>query len=258
MSYLFQMSGLLCDPASPSPQCAGKAPGEPVIDYSRQTLSGTPGLSELSLTEQSPSALAGMIYRTRWYSPTSTLDAQQFSEPASRHCDGTRLNTTMGEVGEFRVDGTNLTSVDWNGNLTIDPGTNTAGQDINANSGPNTVLASVTDGPFSGYSDWANIDLRQVGSRRNITTSGGFFNRPGQERQRPERQRPERQRSKRQRSKRQRSKRQRSERQRPERQRSPAWRGRPRHGAQPGKSADAAEALGREADHNHDLEAAAR
>jgi len=175
MSYLFQMSGLLCDPLSPSPQCAGKAPGEPVIDYSRQTLSGAPGLSEHSLTEQSPAALAGMIYRTRWYSPTSTLDQNQNSEAASRHCDGTRLNTAMGEVGEFRIDGTSLTAVDWNGNLTIDPGTNTAGQDINANGGPNTVLASSTDGAFSGSNDWASIDLRQIGSRRNITTNGGLL-----------------------------------------------------------------------------------
>ena len=47
-------------------------------------------------------------------------------------------------------------------------------QDINFNRGPNPFLnpATSTDGPFSGFNDWANIDLRQVGSRRNVVSSG--------------------------------------------------------------------------------------
>jgi hypothetical protein len=32
--------------------------------------------------------------------------------------------------------------------------------------------ATPTDGPFSGFNDWANIDLRQTGSRRNVVSSG--------------------------------------------------------------------------------------
>ena len=50
----------------------------------------------------------------------------------------------------------------------------TYSQDINFNLGPNRFLtpATLTDGPFSGFNDWANIDLRQVGSRRNVVSSG--------------------------------------------------------------------------------------
>jgi hypothetical protein len=175
MSYGFQMSGLLCDPLSPSPQCTGKPPGFAVIDYSRQDLVGSVNLNENSLTEANTPELAGRIYRTRWFSPTSTLAVNQNIPAASRHCDGTALKD--GEIGLYRIDGIDLTNADWNGNLVIDAGTNLAGQDVNFNGGPNTIVvpSTSTDGPFTGYNDWANIDLRQTGSRRNITASDGLL-----------------------------------------------------------------------------------
>jgi hypothetical protein len=174
MSYLFQMAGLPCDPASASPQCTGHFPGDVVLDYSRQALGGAANpLNENSLKELTPPELSGMIYRTRWFSPTSTLDVAQGTALAGRRCDGTLVKT--GETKLYRIEGTSLTSVDWNGNLVIDGGTFTGGQDVNNNGGPDTnvVPNKLTDGPFSGFNDWAAIDLRQIGSRRNIASQGG-------------------------------------------------------------------------------------
>jgi len=117
-----------------------------------------------------------MIYRTRWFSPTSVLDVQQGTPTASRHCDGGFLNgDDKSPFAAYRIDGTNLTSVDWNANLTIDPGTYTGGQNINFIAGPNSAAGLPTDGAFKGFNDWANIDLRQVGGRRNVTGLGGLL-----------------------------------------------------------------------------------
>ena len=73
----------------------------------------------------------------------------------------------------FSIQGTTAVGpIDWNANGMADIGTYS--QDINFNRGPNPFLnpATSTDGPFSGFNDWANIDLRQVGSRRNVVSSG--------------------------------------------------------------------------------------
>jgi hypothetical protein len=73
----------------------------------------------------------------------------------------------------YTIDGmTAVGPVDWNVNAIADIGTYP--QDVNFNRGPNPFLTppTVTDGPFSGFNDWANIDLRQVGSRRNVVSSG--------------------------------------------------------------------------------------
>lgn len=175
MNYLYQIRGLIVD--------TGALAGTPAIDYSRQALSvprsapSGPKLSENSLTETPGSGLkdgaAYSPYRARWFSPTSLSSGQ--SDPVTRHCDGTRFTQSEIDAGVtmFSVDGTTAVGpIDWNSNGVADAGTYS--QDINFNRGPNPFLtpATVTDGPFSGFNDWAAIDLRQVGSRRNVVSSG--------------------------------------------------------------------------------------
>ena len=175
MNYLYQIRGLIVD--------TGALAGTPAIDYSRQVLSVPtiastgPTLSENRLSEAPGSGLregaAYSPYRARWFSPGGLNDGR--SDPVSRHCDGTRLTQSEIDAGVamFSTDGTTAAGpVDWNANGIPDPGT--YAQDINFNRGPNPYLipATVTDGPFSGFNDWANIDLRQVGSRRNVVSPG--------------------------------------------------------------------------------------
>ena len=149
MSYLFQVRGLL-DPA-----------GMPHVDYSSQVLLG---LSEPSLSEtlgmppvNGPPTLP---YLPRWYAPSSSslLDTVVHTTPASKHCDGTPLNST--DVAMVRIDGTKLAAnqIDWNGDGdTLDTA---LFQDVNFTGG----VASLNP----GYNDWAKLDLRQLGSRRNV------------------------------------------------------------------------------------------
>jgi len=175
MNYLYQMSGLIVD--------SGPLAGTLAIDYSRQVLSvpavtpAGPKLNENSLSEASASGLkdgaAYSPYRPRWFSPVSGNSGQ--SDPVTRHCDGTRLTQSEIDAGVrmFSVQGTTAVGpIDWNANGTADLGM--YAQDINFNRGPNRFVhpATATDGPFSGFNDWANIDLRQVGSRRNVVSSG--------------------------------------------------------------------------------------
>lgn len=175
MNYLYQIRGLIAD--------SGPLAGAPVIDYSRQVLSvpasnpSGPALNENSLSEASGSGLkdgaAFSPYRARWFSPRNTSAGQ--SDPVTRHCDGTRFTQAEIDAGVtmFSIEATTAVGpIDWNTNNLADTGTYS--QDINFNRGPNPFLtpATVTDGPFSGFNDWANIDLRQVGSRRNVVSSG--------------------------------------------------------------------------------------
>jgi len=136
-----------------------------------------PKLSENNLSEASGSGLtdgtAYSPYRARWFAPSSLSSAQ--SDPATRHCDGTRFTQNEIDAGVtmFNIDGTTAVGpIDWNANGVADAGTYS--QDVNFNRGPNPFLtpATVTDGPFSGFNDWASIDLRQVGSRRNVVSNG--------------------------------------------------------------------------------------
>jgi hypothetical protein len=175
MNYLYQIRGLVVD--------TGALAGTSVIDYSRQMLSvpiagpSGPKLSENSLTEAPGTGLkygaAYSPYRARWFSPTSL--GSGLSDPVTRHCDGTRFTQSEIDAGVtmFSIDATTAVGpIDWNWNGVADAGTYS--QDINFNRGPNPFLtpATVTDGPFSGFNDWANIDLRQVGSRRNVVSTG--------------------------------------------------------------------------------------
>jgi hypothetical protein len=151
MSYLFQTRGLICDATSTVPSCAGRA-GLPAIDFSRQVVGA---INEGSLSEAA--GLGTLPYRTRWYSPTSFIDSALLTTPPTKHCDGSPL--APGEVGLFRIDGTSATGgIDWNGDGTV---AGTAVQDVTFSGLPLQALnASV--------SDWAALDLRHVGSRRNV------------------------------------------------------------------------------------------
>jgi hypothetical protein len=163
MSYLFQTRGLICDATSTVPSCAGRT-GLPVIDFSRQVVGA---LDENSLSE--PAGLGALPYRTRWYSPTSFIDTALLTTPPTKHCDGSPLAT--GEVGLFRIDGTSATGgIDWNGDGTV-AGT-VMGQDVTF-SGPVPGLAEGDpDVPYQALNpsanDWLGLDLRHVGSRRNV------------------------------------------------------------------------------------------
>jgi hypothetical protein len=179
MNYLFQVQGLVCDAVSTLPQCAGKAPGTPVIDYSRKALPtlderpfgpGIAGLSEAA-------GLGTIDYRTRWYAPkdVSFVDNNIIglgTTPTTRYCDGTPLPNPLPAdwVPMVRIDGTSVVpGIDWNGDGVISASELIYGQDVTF-SGANTVLDSMATG-INGKplgDDWANIDLRHVASRRNV------------------------------------------------------------------------------------------
>jgi len=167
MNYLFQVRGLYT--------ISGNTVSDPIVDYSRQTL---PALSETSLSE--PAGLGSMSYATRWFAPwgSSLIDTSLNTSPAKRHCDGSPLSTVVdpitltseridafatppGPLAMARVDGTTMSGpIDWSAD-----GAATAtgvSQDISF-SGSKTALDA-------GVNDWALLDLRQVGGRRNIAS----------------------------------------------------------------------------------------
>ena len=162
MNYLFQIRGLTVgDNGVP---VSGTQQGDIVIDYSRQALfgvyEGAPGLNESA-------GIGTMNYVTAWYADNSAslLAGLQLSG-SKRHCDGSFLSEAeylswSAGGGMVRVDGSGRTPpINWDMDLL----SNETGvlQDINFN-GDKTVL-------LAGTNEWAQIDLRQVGSRRNVAS----------------------------------------------------------------------------------------
>jgi hypothetical protein len=147
MSYLFQVRGLM------------DASGVPHINYSNVAL---PTLNESKLSE-SPGSLGttALPYLPRWYVPLDSSFIDKFinTTAATKHCDGTPITDGKQLV---RVDGTSLipNPLDWNGDGSTDA---VLPQDINFDGA--VASASVTG--FQGFDDWANINLQQVGARRN-------------------------------------------------------------------------------------------
>jgi len=143
MNYLFQVRGLL------TPQ------GVPTIDLSKQVL---PPLSESALAE-STGLGAATPYLPRWFAPVSAsyIDTALATTPATRRCDGSRLQP--GDPAFVRIDGDPrlLPAVDWNGNGQI---AGTDAQDVNYDGVPGQS--------FTGSNDFATMDLRQVGARRAV------------------------------------------------------------------------------------------
>jgi hypothetical protein len=163
MNYLFQIRGL------PNPTTLG---GPVSIDYSGRTLSdlGESNLVEadgLVTTVGAPLPL----YGTRWYGPPTFLDTATQNSVGGRyaasHCDGTPV--AAGEPPAVRITGVTLGSagarapIDWNNNgvfINI-----VSDQDLNFDGNPDSVAS---DGGLTGFNDWANLYLRQIGARRNI------------------------------------------------------------------------------------------
>jgi len=174
MNYLFQVRGLYT--------ISGNTVSDPIVDYSRQSLGA---LNETSLSE--PAGLGSMAYTTRWFAPwgSSLIDTSLTTTPAKRHCDGSPLSTVVdpitgtsertdalatppGPLAMARVDGQTMSGpIDWSADGAT---AGSVSQDISF-SGSKTALEA-------GVNDWAILDLRQVGSRRNVAslnaTGSGF------------------------------------------------------------------------------------
>jgi hypothetical protein len=86
----------------------------------------------------------------------------------------------MGEPAAYRVNaqvapgGTNSAPLDWNNDLITPDAILGAGIDLNHN-------GIIGDAPFSGYDDWANVDLQQINGRSSGFgfSEGGGLNRVG-------------------------------------------------------------------------------
>jgi hypothetical protein len=143
MNYLFQVRGVLT------------LDGKATIDLSKQVL---PPLSESALGELTGLG-AATPYLPRWFAPVSAsyIDTALGTTPATRRCDGLRLQP--GDPAFVRIDGDPrlLPGVDWNGNGQIG-GTDVL--DVNFDGTPGQS--------FTGANDFATMDLRQVGARRAV------------------------------------------------------------------------------------------
>ena len=162
MSYLFQVHGMN----------AGTD-----VDFSGQTLSA---LDEGVVTD---GPMAGAAYAPRWYAPLATSYIQNSLNvnPASKHCDGSMVNTTT-EAPMVRVDAISATSaIDWlnDGNLTnanqffdtVSGQTRFSDINFDGNHNPMSPTASAPDGKLNGSNDWFVIKdrgLRQMASRPNM------------------------------------------------------------------------------------------
>lgn len=163
MNYLYQIRGF------PEFSPDGTHP----IDYSGQTL---PNLDENGLNETD--GIGSDIYTgataahfTRWYAPPNALDTKLQNATGGRfatlHCDGSPIGQS--EPPAVRVDGGTFSApVDWNNDFIVPDAD--AWQDVNFNGS----TSSSPDAPFPGFSDWVNLDLRQIGARTNtFGLSGG-------------------------------------------------------------------------------------
>jgi hypothetical protein len=144
MNYLFQIRGI---------------PGG-IVDYSGQNLQQ---LNETTLNESQGLGTPLSAYGTRWYAPVgnnfvdSLLQNSTGGRIAKRHCDGspTQPSEQMVRMEALSTVG----GIDWNNDGFI--GGIVPSQDVNFNG-----LTNDTD--MLGYNDWAAIDLRHLGARRNV------------------------------------------------------------------------------------------
>jgi hypothetical protein len=115
------------------------------LDYSEQDLTA---LNE-SLVSPAGILSSSLFPTTKWYSPTPP----SVGSAATTHCDGTPLSASDPNPTMYRLEGL-ASTIAW-----------AANQDINFDGAIETNLR--------GYSDWPNIDLRQVGATGNDFWSGG-------------------------------------------------------------------------------------
>jgi len=124
--------------------------GHLALDYSGQSLNALDENNNLSTSQ----GLVGAAYPyTKWYAPSSPVP----STPASSHCDGTPIGPN--DKPMYAVAGP-ASPIAW-----------VNGQDINFD-GSLSVL--------DGYSDWDNIDLRQIGASGNDNLNGVIYSYDGQ------------------------------------------------------------------------------
>lgn len=159
MNYAFQVHGLTVK--SMNVPVNGFQLNESVIDYSRE---GIPGVNETTLNEAA--GLGTMNYATAWHvNRNAALIAGVASTALRRHCDGSFLSSQefsdySNGNGIVRVESVARTApIDWNMSGTIDTGVS---EDITFNGIKNTLTV--------GPNDWTQVDLRQVGSRRNVAS----------------------------------------------------------------------------------------
>jgi hypothetical protein len=113
-----------------------------VLDYSEQVM------NSINESAASPANVLGNPIHptTKWYAPNQTIGS-----PAKSHCDGSPLLPT--DQLMFRLQGP-AASISW-----------AANQDVN--------FDGQIENNLQGYSDWANIDLRQIGATGNDFWVGG-------------------------------------------------------------------------------------
>ena len=115
------------------------------LDYSEQDLSI---LDESTASTSNPSLLANAIHPTvKWYAPN-----QPFGSPATSHCDGSPI-TNDPNKNMFRLEAP-ASSMTWS-----------ASQDLNYD--------GMTEASLQGYSDWDNLDMRQIGATGNDFWAAG-------------------------------------------------------------------------------------
>jgi hypothetical protein len=140
MSYLFQVDGIQSD-----------SQGDLTLDYSDRVLDS---LDENSLSEPGLTGPEGLLYQyTKWFSPSSPVSGTN-TLPATSHCDGTPISSTDFNQTMYETEGPAY-PIAWS-----------APQDINFD-GSISVL--------DGYSDWDNIDLRQIGASGNDNIGGTIY-----------------------------------------------------------------------------------
>jgi hypothetical protein len=156
MNYFFQVRGF----------------ADGAFDYSGQSMQALdetyPNLNEstgLGLDELSQTA----DHQTRWYSAPNMAD-NVLQDYAKAHCDGTPLtvdvskpNSPVPEAHAVRVEGTAppsdySTPLDWNNDLIPGDAVLSPGEDLNHN-------GKIGDPSFSGFNDWAKINLQQINAR---------------------------------------------------------------------------------------------
>jgi hypothetical protein len=163
MNYLYQLRGLLDND------------GRPHLDFSSMGGPDTP-ITESTLADGALTWPAWFTptYRIGWYAPWrgSYLEDPVTHLPrttiAGSHCDGSPMRA--GDREMVRIDAPKATGdVDWmaDGDTTD----NGFAQDVNFNGRTEPPVGSSPELP-TGFNDWANIHLNQIGARRNV---GGPF-----------------------------------------------------------------------------------
>jgi hypothetical protein len=168
MNYLYEMRGFVGGGLDYSGQMLS-----PLNETTQQAMSAdgvlVPALSEsLGLDTLGVGPTADHL--PRWYALAGPADIT-LQDAALAHCDGSPIGTNEQPLS-VRVEGTLRVSpsapLDWNNDLTIDA----IGQVLAAASGEDLNHNGIIgDPPFSGFDDWARINLQQTNARAG---GGGF------------------------------------------------------------------------------------